>query len=331
MVTTNTLRTRLWLAVFALAPAGCPTPPANAPTDAGAGAGVVLVHSVAVGAMDAGVVVPDRELVHGATCVPRATADAHAKSAAEEPKDIPCPSTVDGSLTTEPRGARGDLARWVTRLQRNIGADVCCYDTRIIEPVKGRAYVDDGALVTSALPHTRGAARRWLDDAALEHASIASFARATLELMAVGAPLSLIRETQQAALDEVKHAELCLEVARSFGAPVSTFGPLRALPPRDLDLAALARACLAEACVGETIAAAHAHEEAARSTGRVGEVLRIIAEDEERHAALAWRTLRWLVDVGGAPVFAALRDYGDVNDELSREILTAILDQSVAT
>ena len=36
-----------------------------------------------------------------------------------------------------------------------------------------------------------------------QHASIASFARVTLQLMALGAPASLLAETQRAAMDEV--------------------------------------------------------------------------------------------------------------------------------
>ena len=41
-------------------------------------------------------------------------------------------------------------------------------------------------------------AQGWLDDALLEHASVASFARATLELMALGAPPELLTEELRA-------------------------------------------------------------------------------------------------------------------------------------
>jgi hypothetical protein len=38
----------------------------------------------------------------------------------------------------------------------------------------------------------------------------------------------------------------------------------------------------------------------------VRELLAVIASDETRHAELAWRALRWMVEVGGDPVRDAL-------------------------
>lgn len=61
-------------------------------------------------------------------------------------------------------------------------------------------------------------ASRWLDSALLEHASIASFARFSLHLLAVGAPPELLERTQRAALDEIEHARLAFAiVARGRG------------------------------------------------------------------------------------------------------------------
>ena len=47
----------------------------------------------------------------------------------------------------------------------------------------------------------------WAQDALAEHASIASFARFTLQLMAVGAPPQLLADTQRAAADEVRELQ----------------------------------------------------------------------------------------------------------------------------
>ncbi|MFT5460280.1 MAG: hypothetical protein ACI9K2_006797, partial [Myxococcota bacterium] len=79
-------------------------------------------------------------------------------------------------------------------------------------------------------------------------------------------------------------------------------------------------ALVREGCVGESLAAI---ECAARAAGctvpAVREVLDTLVRDESRHAALAWRTLRWLLDddADGAvrlrvgAVFAELADrYG---------------------
>src|SRR5690606_27675408 len=52
-----------------------------------------------------------------------------------------------------------------------------------------------------------------------------------------------------------------------------------------------------------------ASEMRARATDpAVRGVLATIERDEARHAEIAWATLRWAVDVGGAPVREALRE-----------------------
>ena len=53
------------------------------------------------------------------------------------------------------------------------------------------------------------AGKRWLELAEAEHASIASFARNTLQLMAIGAPSYLLTASQEASIDEVKHTQMC--------------------------------------------------------------------------------------------------------------------------
>ncbi|MCB9741568.1 MAG: ferritin-like domain-containing protein [Alphaproteobacteria bacterium] len=137
----------------------------------------------------------------------------------------------------------------------------------------------------------------WQEVAALEHASVASFARFTLQLMALGAPPELLAETQAAAADEVRHAQLAYGLASAYlGAPV---GP-GALALGDLavetDRAAALRALITEACVGETLGVAEAQAAAARCEDpAVRAALSGIAEDEARHAALAWRALRWML------------------------------------
>lgn len=142
-------------------------------------------------------------------------------------------------------------------------------------------------------------AAHWSVVAQLEHASVASFARVTLQLLALGAPADLLADTQRAAADEVEHARLAFGLASAYqGAPVGP-GPLDlsgAAPA--LDARSALFALVDEACVGETLGAAEAAEAARRCTDpAVAAVLQRIARDEARHAALAWRTLRWLLSV----------------------------------
>jgi hypothetical protein len=145
-------------------------------------------------------------------------------------------------------------------------------------------------------------------DALLEHASIASFAVFTLELMAVNAPPDLILLAQEAARDEIEHAKMTFAIA-SFLAGKS-IGP-SALPIANVlpktTLAEIAASTVRDGCVGETIAslvAAAQSEEA--SDPRIQSTLAKIAEDEARHAELAWRFVRWAIDVGGEEVYEAV-------------------------
>jgi len=138
---------------------------------------------------------------------------------------------------------------------------------------------------------------RWRDIARLEHASVASFARFTLQMMALGAPPDILLAIQQAAADEIRHAQITFALAgRYSGAPVGP-GAMRlddAAPAFDVDgvLAGL----IAEACLGETIGAAEAAEAARRCEDpAVSALLTEIAEDEARHAGLAWRSLKWIL------------------------------------
>jgi len=150
--------------------------------------------------------------------------------------------------------------------------------------------------------------RLWLADALSEHASIASFARATLELMAVGAPPELLRGCQRAALEEVRHAELCFRLARRFSGRALDPGVLPAPAARSGGLPAVARDTFLEGCVAETVAAHQStHALDAVRDGEVRAVLARIVRDEMRHAELAWRTVAWAVREGGASVLAVVR------------------------
>jgi hypothetical protein len=150
----------------------------------------------------------------------------------------------------------------------------------------------------------------WLRDALLEHASVASFGRFALELMAIGAPAELVEQAHVAALDEVRHARLCFSLASAYaGAELgpSPF-PFGGSAEVRSDLAAIAAAVVREGCIGETLAAAQAAAQLERATDpAVRAVLAAIAEDESRHAELAWRTVAWAVRVGGDAVREAVR------------------------
>jgi hypothetical protein len=210
-------------------------------------------------------------------------------------------------------------------------ADLCCYwfcDGACC----GRPYVIDGrARIAAATPRgdwlverapseaealdepTRAAlAAAWLRDAQMEHASIASFARFTLELLALGAPPELVGDSQRASLDEIEHARACFAQATRFAGDAVGPAPLdigseQSSSQQRSTLASCAVAAVREGCIGETIAAFVARQQLAVATDpSVRRALARIAADEERHAALSWRFVRWAIATGGAPLRAAV-------------------------
>lgn len=134
--------------------------------------------------------------------------------------------------------------------------------------------------------------------AAMEHASVGSFARFSLELLSMGAPPSLLRAAHEAALDEIEHARLAYSLASAYAdEPV---GPGRldvtGVAP-SADEREIVTALVREACVGETTAAAEALEISTLVTDpALREAYARIARDESRHAELGWRCLAWMLN-----------------------------------
>ncbi|EDM76271.1 hypothetical protein PPSIR1_07762 [Plesiocystis pacifica SIR-1] len=225
---------------------------------------------------------------------------------------------VSGRMAFVPTAVGGTHARaWVG----GDGGQVQVMDHQYC--IGGRPWVIEGEAVVAsleggsldALPER---AQLWLRDGLVEHASVASFARSGLELMALGAPPRLVQRALAAAGDEVEHARLCFELAARDGA-VAQPGPLplgRGQPR--VDPVDVALRLFEEGCIGETVAAAEAgvaaqlvDDPAAR------EALETVAADERRHAALAWDSLAWLLREG-------------VRDGASRARLRAALERRVA-
>jgi hypothetical protein len=163
-------------------------------------------------------------------------------------------------------------------------------------------------------------AAEWARAGLVEHASIAAFAKLSLELLGLGAPADLVRDAQRAGADEVRHASDSFALAARFGgAPVGP-GPLALEGVRvGVDLVTLARETVLEGCIGETISAALAEASLARTTDpEARRVLARIVADERRHAALAWRIVQWALAVGGADVRRAVDEAFE-----ARPVLTA--------
>jgi hypothetical protein len=246
---------------------------------------------------------------------------------------------------------QGRLMSSVTEERRAGGdAEICCYHW--FEYCSGRPLLDGEDMIVAPLrsgaswscepsevaapadrpdseidPALRARlGELWVEDARMEHASIAAFERATLELMAMAAPPELLGEVQLAAADEVVHAQRCFGLAARFSGQQREPGPLATLPPRVLGLAdasastdsdraqtdwvRLALDTFIEGCVGETIATLIARRGMRRCEDPATlATLEQIVDDEGRHAGLAWQTIRWILDASGehqGAVLAAL-------------------------
>lgn len=207
----------------------------------------------------------------------------------------------------------------------------CCYEIETVQPSvqfpshcgMGRPFVVDGrARVASqvlgaragAWTRTRGPrepradglssldlatrttlAARWRERALLEHASVASFARFTLDLMSLGAPASLVRASLVAGVSEVRHAELCFDLAQELDGEIASPGPLAVEGAQATSKEDLTARLFHDGCVEETLGALElADRELATTEPRIATVLRRLVVDEMKHAALAWRALAWL-------------------------------------
>ncbi|MEO6574300.1 MAG: ferritin-like domain-containing protein [Polyangiaceae bacterium] len=157
-------------------------------------------------------------------------------------------------------------------------------------------------------------AAQWRENGRTEHASVAAFAKLTLDLLALGAPPALIAGAQQDALDEIRHAELCFSLARGLDGEAHSPSAFRGAEKvarlsrtRSLALAELAVDSLIDGALHEGVSARIIAKLARRCEMPVIQaILKEIAADEGRHAAHGWDVVLWCVSEGRAPVASAL-------------------------
>jgi hypothetical protein len=157
------------------------------------------------------------------------------------------------------------------------------------------------------------AAQAWARIGQMEHASVAAFARFTLQLLQLGAPAELVERATRAATDEAAHARLAFALASLCAGTNLGPGPLDVRGSLEqTSLCDVVRLAFREGCVGETVAALQVAEAAAgASSPRLRGLLARVASDEAEHAELAWRFLRWALQQ--EPALAAV-----VSEELTR-------------
>jgi len=156
------------------------------------------------------------------------------------------------------------------------------------------------------------ASEHWRETGEHEHASVASFSRASLDLMRFGGPPNLLLDTHTAAQEEVGHADIAFSVASLFRNNSESV-VIGQFPSTTIELSSsldeFAAKLLLEGCVGETSAVARLNYALAHvgPTSPVSRHLVTLRDEEAKHAALAWNTLHWALSQGASvqlPEFA---------------------------
>ena len=103
-------------------------------------------------------------------------------------------------------------------------------------------------------------AAQWREHGRTGHASIAAFAKLTLELIALGAPPELVEGSPRDALDERRHTQLCFSLARALDGKAESPGAFPAALsarstslPRTASLARLAVDSLIDGALHEGV------------------------------------------------------------------------------
>lgn len=279
----------------------------------------------------------------GNWCAPLEIAKVLANPYREGPKEGECPPALLGKAKggvelsrPEFRGIsdspalRGTYQPWRSQKERERRGlnDLCCYHwfeycsgRPLHTPLSSSAEkaVPDGARTRRQMPETGALeaekelslqeliAAQWFHDFQEEYESVASFIRAAQELHALKAPQNLIQECYAAAQDEKLHSIYCRRIAEHFGAKLPKLPPNPPQLPREADYLRLIQDTFLESCVAESIAALRARRQAELTDSpRIASILKIIEDDECRHAALGWSILGWAIRQSGAPGIARL-------------------------
>ena len=196
----------------------------------------------------------------------------------------------------------------------------CCYTVQSVSPsciAVGRPFIVDGEMTVAslsvmnswvsekhasielALDIRNEVIAHWKKAAQEEHASIASFSRLTMQLMALGAPPELLHASIQAQSDELSHAKACLHVVSLLSGTSYGFDGMRiaGAQAQEPTLNQLLVDSILEGCINETLAAAEAAYLSKECThSKISKVLKAIAKDEEQHAALGWKIVAWCIE-----------------------------------
>jgi hypothetical protein len=181
-----------------------------------------------------------------------------------------------------------------------------------------RPLPDDPSLAQVPEVDRRAVAASWRGRATNELTTSTVFANLARDLVAFQAPLEIVRQAAAAVADEVRHAEICMHVARAYSQDCAPPEPSRVVEPArfngDPGLGTLIFAVM-QSCINEGVATVYLQrclDEAEHPLARAA--VRDILEDEIQHARFGWSLLAtprvrpaWRVDLAEAlPTLLAL-------------------------
>ena len=143
----------------------------------------------------------------------------------------------------------------------------------------------------------------WRRRARAEYLAISTFSVLSMDLCAAGAPADVLSLVHRSAIDEVRHAELCVRLCAIYSGreelPPGGMSDLPDDPTRPKREQAVANALLVS-CVAETVATVVLATLRQDVTDPVVKaVLSVIYADEVTHARLGWSYLAYNLRTGG--------------------------------
>jgi hypothetical protein len=157
-----------------------------------------------------------------------------------------------------------------------------------------RPLPDDAGLAVLSEDDRRAVARSWHRRARNELSTSTVFATITRALVALRAPREIIREAANAVPDEVRHAEICLHVARAYWPACPDIEPaevVRASFESEPNVNTILYVVM-QSCINEGVATVYLQrslDEAEHPLARAA--VRDILTDEIHHARFGWTLL----------------------------------------
>jgi hypothetical protein len=152
-------------------------------------------------------------------------------------------------------------------------------------------------------------AATWMRRSEAEYLAVSTFSVLAIDLVAARAPADVLSLCLRAGIDEVRHAEMCVRMAKIYSGEENLPPPGMSYLPDDPDAPKLHQALaitMLVSCVSETYATTVLSATRELTTDPTAQaVLTSIYSDEVMHARLGWSYLRHAIEVGGQGVVEA--------------------------